>query len=140
MNNHLIPVNRALDTVITPTERDGRMRVDNNYGGLPNYVPNSLSSVRDDPQFLEAPYVLNKSVVFRWDTSNDQNFIQPRQLYYNYPQKFRDVLHRSIAIALKDVYDFIAERTINLLNKVEPNYGESVRIELAKLKSIYHQA
>ena len=137
-NHHLIPVNRPLDLVITPTQRDGKFRVDSNFGSLPNYYPNSFSSVTDNPKYLEPAFVLNKSVVFRHDTRNDQNYIQARQIYHNFPQSYRDVLHKNLAIAMKNVHNFIIDRLVKQLNKVDPNYGKAVKIQIKKIRSNYN--
>lgn len=135
VNHHLIPVNRAINPVITPTQRDGRMRVDGNFGPLDNYYPNSFSAVRDDPYFLEAPMVLNKSVIYRFDTSQDQNYFQAKQMYYSLPKGYRKTLHRNLAIALKQVFGFIRDRMIAQLSKVDANYGKAVRNQLNRLLS-----
>ena len=125
----------AINPVITPTQRDGRMRVDHNLGPLDNYYPNSFSAVRDNPKFLEAPLVVNKSVIYRYDTSQDQNYFQAKQMYYSLPKGYRKALHRNLAIALKDVYGFIRERMIVQLSKVDKNYAKAVSNQLARLMS-----
>ncbi|XP_054166019.1 catalase-like [Oppia nitens] len=75
-NHQLIPVNEPINGAITPTLRDGQMRVDNNFDGLPNYYPNSFSLITDNPVYLEPPFTIKTTKVFRYDDSNDHNYIR----------------------------------------------------------------
>ncbi len=54
VNHHQIPVNAARCPVHS-NHRDGAMRVDGNYGGLPHYEPNSYGQWQEQPQYREPP-------------------------------------------------------------------------------------
>jgi catalase len=133
-NSHLIPVNQAKNRVITPTQRDGFMRVDGNFGNLPNYYPNSFSSVKDNPKFIESKFTVKTSEVFRYEDKDDHNYSQTKETYRSLPESYRKNLHRNLAIAMKGVQDFIKKRMVQHFTKVDPIYGEAVSLELSKIK------
>jgi len=57
VNHQQIPVNAPRCPVFS-NHRDGAMRVDGNYGGLPHYQPNSFGQWQDQPDFREPPLEL----------------------------------------------------------------------------------
>jgi len=119
--------------VITPTQRDGNMRVDANFGSLPNYFPNSFSSVKDNPKFLESKFTVKTAEVSRYKDDDEQNYSHVRETYYSLPESYRINLHKNLALAMKGVQEFIKSRMIDHFTKVDPLYGEAVRLELSKI-------
>ncbi|CAG2120467.1 unnamed protein product, partial [Medioppia subpectinata] len=88
-NHHLLPVNKARNRVMAPTQRDGAMRSDDNMGSHPNYYPNSFSDARDNQNMLESNFTVaadkgSENVVFRYDDKDDRNYDQPRELYNSF--------------------------------------------------------
>src|SRR5690554_7187754 len=59
-NYHQIPVNQARCPVHS-NQRDGLGRVDNNYGSLPHYEPNSFGQWQAQPDVTEPPLKINRS-------------------------------------------------------------------------------
>ncbi|CAG2181460.1 unnamed protein product [Oppiella nova] len=141
-NFHLLPVNKAHNRVMAPTQRDGPMRSDDNMGPQPNYYPNSFSDVRDDPKMLESNFTVNGNggngvndhvVVYRYDDKNDHNYEQARDQYNSYSKEWKERLHRNLATAMNGVHAFIRDRTLEELRKVDPLYSNGVRTEINRL-------
>lgn len=132
-NHQLIPVNKAKVTVSSPTQRDGAMRTDDNNGNSANYFPNSFSDIRDNEIFMESNFSIPESLVYRYDDKDDNNYIQPRELYNSFSKDWRERLHKNIAMAMKGVHQFVRDRTLEQLKLVDPAYSDGVRMELNKL-------
>jgi catalase len=110
------------------------MRVDGNFANLPNYYPNSFSSVKDNPKFIESKFTVKASEVFRHEDKDDYDYIQTTDTYRSLPESYRENLHRNLAIAMKGVHDFIKKRMVEHFTKVDPIYGEAVSLQLSQIK------
>lgn len=69
VNHHQIPVNSA-KVPVSDNHRDGAMRVDGNYGGIPAYTPNSYGYWASQPEVMEPPLDL-EGAMYRYDPKND---------------------------------------------------------------------
>lgn len=82
VNHNLIPVNRA-KVEVNEYHRDGQMRVDDNYKGMPAYTPNSYGAWTPQPEVMEPPLNL-EGAMYRYDPTDDPTddcFKQGGELY-----------------------------------------------------------
>lgn len=69
INSNLIPVNRA-KCEVNEYHRDGFMRTDGNYGGMPAYTPNSYGYWTAQPEVSEPPLEC-EGAMWRYDPKQD---------------------------------------------------------------------
>jgi catalase len=133
VNHHQIPVNAARCPVFS-NHRDGAMRVDGNYGGLPHYEPNSYGQWQEQPQYREPALKIRGDADF-WNFREDDNdyFSQPGALFRSYSAEQKQRLFDNTARALGDAPDFIKQRHIDNCNKADPAYGAGIAAALQKL-------
>jgi catalase len=126
VNHHQIPVNKAHCPVFS-NHRDGTTRVDNNYGSLPHYEPNSFHQWQEQPEFREPPLKINGDADF-WNFHEDDSdyFSQPRALFNLMSDTQKQVLYENTARAMGDAPDFIKYRHIRNCNACHPDYGTGV--------------
>lgn len=126
VNHNLIPVNQPKCPVMN-NHRDGQMRVDDNFGSLPHYEPNSFGQWQQQPQYAEPPLALN-GAADRWDFHQDDDdyFSQPRALFNLMNEEQKQALFNNTAAAMGDALDFIKYRHIRNCYKCDPAYGEGV--------------
>lgn len=126
VNHNLIPVNQPKCPVMN-NHRDGQMRVDDNFGSLPHYEPNSFGQWQQQPQYAEPPLALN-GAADRWDFRQDDDdyFSQPRALFNLMNEEQKQALFNNTAAAMGDALDFIKYRHIRNCYKCDPAYGEGV--------------
>jgi catalase len=80
-NYQLLPVNAPRGTKMENYQRDGYMRFDGNFGGAPNYYPNSLKGPAPDPSArIPSVEVSGKTGRFEYTHPND-DFVQAGDLY-----------------------------------------------------------
>ena len=133
VNHHQIPVNAARCPVHS-NHRDGAMRVDGNYGGLPHYEPNSYGQWQEQPQYREPPLRIRGDADF-WNFREDDSdyFSQPGALFRSYDPAQQQRLFDNTARALGDAPDFIKQRHVDNCSKADPAYGAGVAAALQKL-------
>lgn len=133
VNHHQIPVNRARCPVHS-NHRDGQGRVDDNYGSLPHYEPNSFSQWQEQPSFKEPALKINGDADF-WNFREDDDdyFSQPRALFELMNPEQKQALFDNTARALGDALDFIKQRHIDNCEKCHPDYAAGVKEALARL-------
>lgn len=126
VNHHQIPVNKARCPVFS-NHRDGLTRVDDNYGSLPHYEPNSFHQWQQQPEYREPPLKINGDVDF-WNFHEDDHdyFSQPRALFNLMSQEQKQVLYDNTARAMGDALDFIKYRHIRNCHACHPDYGAGV--------------
>lgn len=126
VNHHQIPVNKARCPVFS-NHRDGLTRVDDNYGSLPHYEPNSFHQWQEQPEFREPPLKINGDADF-WNFHEDDNdyFSQPRALFNLMSDAQKQVLFENTARAMGDALDFIKYRHIRNCHACHPDYGAGV--------------
>ncbi|MCX8752457.1 catalase [Snodgrassella sp. B3837] len=126
VNHHQIPVNKARCPVFS-NHRDGLTRVDDNYGSLPHYEPNSFHQWQEQPEFREPPLKIHGDADF-WNFHEDDNdyFSQPRALFNLMSDAQKQILFENTARAMGDALDFIKYRHIRNCHACHPNYGAGV--------------
>lgn len=132
-NIHLIPVNKPITPIVSPTERDGSMMTGDNMGSAPNYFPNSFQNVRDDPAHNnELPTHLPTSDVTRFESGEEDNYTQVRNLYLSFDKDQRERLHSNIVSELQYCYEFIQQRALDHFEKIHPEYAAGVKRALQR--------
>jgi catalase len=126
VNYHQIPVNAPRCPVFS-NHRDGGMRVDGNYGGLPHYQPNSFGAWVDQPEYREPPLKIRGDADF-WDFREDDDdyFTQPRKLFQQMSEDQQQALFFNTARAMGDAPEFIKLRHIANCTRCDPAYGAGV--------------
>ena len=126
VNHHQIPVNKARCPVFS-NHRDGLTRVDDNYGSLPHYEPNSFHQWQQQPEYREPPLKINGDADF-WNFHEDDHdyFSQPRALFNLMSQEQKQALYDNTARAMGDALDFIKYRHIRNCHACHPDYGAGV--------------
>lgn len=125
-NYQQIPVNRARCPV-NSNHRDGLGRVDDNYGSLPHYEPNSFGQWQAQPEFAEPPLRI-KGEAKHWSFHEDDAnyFEQPRKLFQLMSPEQQQRLFDNTARALGDAEEFIKFRHIRNCHAADPAYGAGV--------------
>jgi len=80
-NYEQIPVNCPYRARVASYIRDGAAVVNGNYGGAPNYEPNSLNGPKEDPKFAWAKYPVSGEVGRYAYTHPNTYYEQPRTLW-----------------------------------------------------------
>ena len=126
VNHHLIPVNRAR-CPIHSFHRDGQMRVDDNYGNVLGYEPNSYGEWQEQPDFREPPLALEGEVGhFSPRDQDDDDFSQPGALFRMMSTEQKQVLFENTARAMGDAPMDIKIRHVANCKKADPAYGQGV--------------
>ncbi len=136
VNHHQIPVNAARCPVHS-NHRDGAMRVDGNYGGLPHYEPNSYGQWQEQPQYREPALRIRGDADF-WNFREDDAdyFSQPGALFRSFDEAQKQRLFDNTARAMGDAPDFIKQRHVDNCSKADPAYGAGVAAALKKLAAM----
>jgi len=126
VNHHQIPVNAARCPVHS-NHRDGSMRVDGNYGGLPHYEPNSDGQWQEQPAYREPPLKLRGDADFWNFRADDADYYkQPGDLFRLMTPAQQQVLFENTARALGDAPALIKQRHIENCAKADPAYGVGI--------------
>ena len=133
VNHHQIPVNAARCPVHS-NHRDGALRSDGNYAGLPHYTPNSFGQWQDQPDYREPPLRIHGDADF-WNFREDDAdyFTQPGALFRSFDDAQKQRLFDNTARAMGDAPDFIKQRHVDNCRKADPAYGDGVAAALKKL-------
>ncbi len=126
VNHHLIPVNKAR-CPFHSFHRDGRMRVDDNYGATLGYEPNSYAEWQEQPEYKEPPLEL-EGAADHWNFREDDDdyYSQPRALFNLMSPKQQKVLFENTARALGDAPREIKIRHAGNCLKADQVYGQGV--------------
>lgn len=129
-NFGMIPANEPKTATYNPRFRDGQMTVTDNFGSAPNYQPNSFDNTANTPVPQETRDPLEDTSTYRYQTEEEDNFSQVREVYLSYAPDFRQRLHQNIASAISQTYDFIQKQTLENLEKIHTEYAAGVRTAL----------
>jgi catalase len=126
-NYHLLPVNAAKACRVDNFQRDGFMRFDSNFGGSPNYYPNSFGGPEPKPEVSEPPFKISgKAARQRYIHPND-DFIQAGDLYRKVmTDTDRDHLIGNIVDHLGGAQKRIQYRQCAIFYKADSDYGRRV--------------
>ena len=128
INYGQLPVNKPRCPVHT-LHRDGQTRFDGNFGGTPNYEPNSFGGPTEDPSAKEPPLALCGNPADRYDhREGNDDYGQAGALYRKVlSEDERTRLVDNIVGALGNVpYPEIQKRMIRQFYKADAEYGERV--------------
>lgn len=131
-NFNRIPVNCPLhDINLSAYNRDGKPPVLNNYGGIPNYYPNSFNG--------PIPYSdLKSGELVEIIEEDANNFDQARELYVNEMTKDERIrLVDNVLYSLKDAIPELQERAVTLFTMIHPDLGSRIHQGLQKNVTVY---
>jgi catalase len=126
-NYHLLPVNAPKAAKVDNYQRDGFMRSDNNFGGAPNYYPNSFSGPAPRIEVAEPPFkVMGNAARQKYVHPND-DFVQAGILYKKVmTDTDREHLVGNIADHLGGAQKRIQYRQTAVFYKADQDYGRRV--------------
>ncbi|MFC2167455.1 catalase [Acidobacteriota bacterium] len=130
VNHHLIPVNKSKCPFVNMFHRDGRMRVDGNYGSTIGYEPNSYGEWQEQPEYKEPPLKL-EGAADHWDhREGDDYYFQPGNLFRLMSEEQQQVLFENTARAMGDAPKEIKIRHIGNCLEADEAYGKGVALAL----------
>ena len=106
-----------------------------NMRNAPSYYPNSFANAFDNPKYIEPKESIQSTDIYRFESKDEDNYSQVRELYLSYSEDERQRLYDNIAAELSLAFDFIQERAYDMFCKVHENYGEGVRRAVMKSKT-----
>lgn len=102
--------------------------VDSNQGNSPNYYPNSFLNAKDDPKkYNEYREFISTTDVDRFESKDEDDYTQARQLYLSFSEDEKKRLYDNIASELSHVYGNIQDKAYDMFAKVHSSYAEGVR-------------
>ena len=126
-NYHLIPVNAPKKAMENSYQRDGLMRTDDNFGGKPNYWPNSFDGPKPDITTKAPPFKVEGSADRHPFKLTDIDFVQAGALYRDVmTDQARNNLIGNIVDHLGGAKKRIQLRQTALFYKADPEYGRRV--------------
>jgi len=126
-NYHLIPINRPKAAKVDNYQRDGFMQVGDNFGGAPNYYPNSFGGPVPQPDASEPPFEVSGLAERSPYTHPNDDFFQPGELYRRVmTDEDRDHLIGNITSHLCNAQKRIQLRQTALFYKADQEYGRRV--------------
>ncbi len=129
-NYDLLPINAAKNNVAN-YNRDGQMRLDGNFGDLPNYEPNSFGGPKEDPRFRERPYKVKtengQTIVARYDhRENNDDYTQAGDLWRLFPEGEKDRTAKAIAQSLGQTPLRIQKLQLSHFKKADPDFAARI--------------
>lgn len=127
VNSEQIPVNKPR-CPFHAYHRDGKMRVDGNYGATIGYEPNSYGEWNDSPELKEPPLKCAGDVYnYNEREYDDDYFSQPGDLFRLMSPAQQQVLCENTARNMGDETElFIKQRHVRNCYKADPAYGEGL--------------
>ncbi|KAL4945560.1 hypothetical protein BDV06DRAFT_209411 [Aspergillus oleicola] len=140
VNYQKLPTNAAKVQVYCPFQRDGKMRIDDNYGGDPNYVGSSIKPTKlyQDVK-RSSPAVLNLDAQHeKWagevsaytSEITDEDFVQPAALWEIIGREpgHQDRLVDNLVASVKGVkYPELQGKVHELFSRVNEDLGTMLR-------------
>jgi len=127
VNYHDIPVNKPRCPVMNYV-RDGAHATAENYGGAPNYWPNSYETTpMPNPEYKDPAWDLGQAIVDRYDSTVDHDdYTQPGNLYRMFDEAHRERLARRIAGVLGQARKEVQLRQLCHFFRADEDYGRRV--------------
>jgi len=126
-NYHLIPVNSPRGVKVNTYQRDGAMRVDGNFGGMPNYYPNSFEGPEPEPDMAEPALEFSGKAARQKFVHPNDDFVQAGNLYRKVmTDEARKHLIGNIVDHLGNAKKKIQLRQTALFYRADPEYGSRV--------------
>ncbi|XP_069680920.1 catalase-like [Periplaneta americana] len=121
-----IPVNCPFKKrVITDYQRNGLNTI-HNQEGAPNYYPNSFNGPHNVPSAADSKFSVSGDVA-RYNSSDDDNFSQPAMFWENISYEQQNALVHNLSDDVSGASCGIQERVVNILYKVNQEFGTRVR-------------
>ncbi|KAF9112121.1 hypothetical protein BGX27_003934 [Mortierella sp. AM989] len=131
-NYQQLPINQPYRTKVSHYQRDGAGTYSENFGGHPNYEPQSRDPSAPEQQLNDVRAKFT-SVSLSGQTGrfpyhkSDDDFVQPGNLYRLMKGKEQDDLVKNIVGHIKNVKNpEIIKRQIGLFSKADPEWGRRV--------------
>ncbi len=118
VNNPHVPVNHY--------QRDGFMSHNGNFGGQPNYEPNSMGGPLQDERYAEPPFPVDGDGARYDHRDGNDDYTQPGNLFRLMPADAKARLIENIVGSMKGIPQYIQERQIVHFYKADPDYGRGV--------------
>lgn len=130
-NFHQLPVNKPRCPVMN-YQRDGQMATAADYGGRPNYWPNTREGApQPDERFMDPAWDLGKAVVDRYDSTQDHDdYTQAGDLFRLFDDGQRDRLATRIAGVLGQARPEVQMRQLCHFFRADEEYGRRVAQKL----------
>jgi len=126
-NYHLIPINRPKAAKVDNYQRDGFMQVDSNFGGKPNYYPNSFGGPEPQPDAGTPPIEVSGLADRYPYTHPNDDFFQAGELYRRVmTDEDRGHLIGNISSHLCNAQKRIQLRQTAIFHKADAEYGRRV--------------
>lgn len=127
VNHSHIPVN-APKCPVHPYHRDGKMRVDGNYGATKSYHPNSYGEWAAQAEYASPPLSLEGSTIDHHSqyTDTDDCFYQPGDLFRLMTEDKRAILIENTANNIAPVSDNIKYRHAAHCYLADKDYGSRI--------------
>jgi catalase len=126
-NYHLIPINQPRGVKLINYQRDGSMRIDDNFGGDPNYYPNSFGGPKPQPDASEPPFEVSGMADRHAYTHPNDDYFQAGELYRRVmTDEDRDHLITNITSHLCNAQKRIQLRQSAVFYRSDPEYGSRV--------------
>ncbi len=136
INYAALPVNKAAVPVNT-YHRDGQARFDGNFGDSPVYEPNSFGGPAETGPLTDEPELRidGNAARFGYPETDEDLYAQPAALYELIGADAQARMHANFAGPLSTVPDFVRERFVAHLYKIDPRLGAGVDAEIEKAKA-----
>ncbi len=125
INYGALPVNKPRCPVHS-YHRDGHVRFDGNFGGAPNYQPNSFGGPVDDASYREPPLKVSGDADRYDHRAGNDDYAQAGDLYRLMGADGKTRLVDSIVGAMASVPREIQMRQIGHFHKADADYGRRV--------------
>jgi catalase len=126
-NYHLIPINRPKAATVDNYQRDGSMQVDGNFGGSPNYYPNSFGGPQPNPDASDPAFGVSGEVARQPYAHPNDDFFQAGELYRRVmTDSDRDHLIGNITTHLCNAQKRIQLRQAAIFYKADAEYGHRI--------------
>ncbi len=127
VNHHQIPVNRPRCPVMHYM-RDGQGATAEQYGGAPNYWPNSLSGTpQPNEEYSDPAWDLGRAIVDRYDSTQDHDdYTQAKNLFRLFDEDHRDRLATRIAGVLSNAREEVRLRQLCHFFRCDEEYGSRI--------------
>jgi catalase len=136
INYAALPVNKALAPVNT-YHRDGQQRFDGNFGDSPVYEPNSFGGPAETGGQTDEPALRidGNADRYGYPETDEDLYGQPGELYRLMAPDAHARMHKAFAGPLSTVPDFVRERFVAHLYKIDSRLGQGVDAEIEKAKA-----
>ncbi|OGU35693.1 MAG: catalase [Ignavibacteria bacterium RIFOXYB2_FULL_35_12] len=129
VNYAALPANKPKSEVST-YHRDGQLRFDENFGGLPNYEPNSFGGPKEDPAFLEPPLKISGDANRYNHREGNDDYSQAGNLFRLMNESQKQQLFNNVYAAINEVPERIKMRQLAHYFNADPAYAKGIADKL----------